>query len=304
MKIQPLTTPTRTFDRSVPRSLAALSTAMSCCEAAAAGPCGDDECSKRKCCYGPAGHPCVPTRAQNVIGSGPTLPPTSEGSTSDLNVRYTYWLQTEARDSSTPVAFYSLQRSVKSVPLRYLVPSSGADVLPYVSGRFFLTEQSNLEGVNANRSFLYGPPPVPSVIADLRPVNRYALNPNYWLTPPDQLFTVFVRDARTGRYFRDPNNRNSEPPAFMLEHRACDGDVGEDEATNLRYVFDSSTCRWYLDDYINAPAFVNTPFNACSLNHVDAADAAGALDYPPTLDLVPNPATFTPAECAQAVERR
>lgn len=114
--------------------------------------------------------------------------------------------------------------------------------------------------------FIYGNPPVPAVLDAFRGSSGYTLTPDYWMVPgalPDGTlanglqdfgWTVFVRDQRNNRYYRDTYNdpknepKDAEGKTFPVD--PCDGDLFMDVEHKLTYEFDArkNFCRWYLLD--------------------------------------------------------
>jgi hypothetical protein len=238
---------------------------------------------------------------QGIIMSGPGAPPgTVLNKTNDKNFLYQYWY-----DWSHDI-LYVLQRSMDSIPLRYLAYEHGQEIM---SGFFQVNNFTNEEALINARGFVFGPPPVPLVLGNLIPNNRYPLNPDVWLSSKDYDFTVFVRDQRNGRFYRDSFNDVSTLPEFMLNKDVCNGDIGLDNASytnrNLKYIFDGNFCRWYLDGFINEEA-AGLPLgnSKCDLDAINASqdpnDSNGpGLPYPPFVRLCPDPTTLSAACCAK-----
>ena len=97
--------------------------------------------------------------------------------------------------------------------------------------------------------------PSPEALAFLRTNAGYTATPDYVLTSGgslfgsmDYLWTVYVRDKRNNRYYRDtynsPVNDPNFPPNNVQPLRPCNGDLHE--FGTLTFEFDASTCRWYI----------------------------------------------------------
>lgn len=97
--------------------------------------------------------------------------------------------------------------------------------------------------------------PSPEALAFLRTNAGYTATPDYVLTSGgtpfgsmDYLWTVYVRDKRNNRYYRDtynsPVNDPDFPPNNVQPLRPCNGDLWE--FGTLTFEFDASTCRWYI----------------------------------------------------------
>ena len=121
----------------------------------------------------------------------------------------------------------------------------------------------------ANRGsigFVYGNPPIPTVLDALTQAAGYVTNPDYWLVPgnipamPSPMpangfmdfgWQVFVRDKSVNRYYRDSFNSPDTLPNFP--EYPCDGDLYTGSETfGLVYEFSSTKCRWYLLDGTDA----------------------------------------------------
>lgn len=96
--------------------------------------------------------------------------------------------------------------------------------------------------------FVFGNPPTPRVIAGIRAGQGFTTTPTIVLTPREFGFVVYVRDSRTGLYFRDPNNSPLTDPNFPAN--PCNGDIHDQPEFNLRFQFNADTCKWYLASFI------------------------------------------------------
>jgi hypothetical protein len=128
--------------------------------------------------------------------------------------------------------------SINTNALAYSVANANAAV---AAARVAKTIASANMGV---MGFVYGNPPTPSVIASIRGGQGFTTTPTIVLTPREFGFVVYVRDSRTGLYFRDPNNSPLTDPDFP--ENPCNGDVHDQREFNLRFQFNSETCQWYL----------------------------------------------------------
>lgn len=150
-------------------------------------------------------------------------------------------------------------------------------------GNSQLTAQARLLNCAINQAnkgslgFIYGNPPVPAVLNAFSAGAGYTLTPDYWIVPgalPDGTlangfqdfgWTVFVRDPRNNRYYRDSYNDQKNDPGFPDD--PCDGELLMDDPHQLIYEFDARKdfCRWYL---LDASPAVNGVLNAstCPIN--------------------------------------
>jgi hypothetical protein len=132
--------------------------------------------------------------------------------------------------------------SINTNALAYSVANANAAV---TAARVAKTIASANMGV---LGFVYGNPPTPRVIANIRGGQGFTTTPTIVLTPRAFGFAVFVRDSRTGLYFRDPNNSPLTDPNFP--ENPCNGDVHDQREFNLRYQFNAETCQWYLIGFV------------------------------------------------------
>lgn len=114
------------------------------------------------------------------------------------------------------------------------------------------------KGSQGSLSFYYMNPPVPFILDQLVDGFGYTVNPDVVLTPGaygpppgtlasvwDFQWTVFVRDKRNNRYYRDSYGSLLTKPDYPAN--PCDGQIFIDEERGLIYEYEGgSFCRWYL----------------------------------------------------------
>lgn len=218
------------------------------------------------------------------------MPLREDGTGAFINPNFLYdnWIDS---DSNT---WYVLERNPLGYPLGYRIQATGtADVLTAALYSKRLNVPSNSDAVNNGTTFVFGNPPTPARIATIVPAQGYTLTPDYVLVGADYAFQVFVRDKRTNRYVRDTYNSRCTEPVFPTN--PCNGDQFVQTLTNgnrMLYIWDNTTCSWYLDDDAPAGTPLASPGPAlspsASLRGLRAFDAAAS----------PSPSTGTNSDIA------